>query len=391
MLAEKGFDGICVIRGGMIMRPQHQFADLLGVPADTLTGTDLRKYMAPESQGKLEASCTRQQSGLTAITLLQKNGHPVHTQACCVPCRHEGQPAYIIGFRNIGEQLNAEARLRQNQELLEARVQQRAEELNTRMKEAETLNRAMINLLDDIQTTNRELQQTTTQLEAANQELEAFAYSVSHDLRAPLRAIDGFSQAIEEDYHDKLDDEGRQYLSRVRRASQRMGSLIDDMLQLSRLSRSHMHIETVDLSSMAADILRELQETQPQRQVQWQIQPDIRVSADRHLVRAALTNLLSNAWKFTSRLDLARITFGARREDGDTVCFVQDNGAGFDMTFADKLFGAFQRLHGQEEFSGSGIGLATVKRIIHRHGGQVWATGEPDKGATFYFRLPNSN
>src|SRR5437660_120947 len=231
------------------------------------------------------------------------------------------------------------------------------------------------------------LRRHTAQVEAANAELDAFAYSVSHDLRAPLRGIDGFSQALLEDYADRLDDAGKDYLTRVRSASQRMATLIDDLLNLSRVTRSEMHVGPLDLSALATGIAEGLQKRDPARRVEVAIAPGLHVSADPGLMRAVLQNLLENAWKFTGKLPDARIEVGSVPHDGGRAYFVRDNGAGFDMTYVHKLFGAFQRLHGTQEFDGTGIGLATVQRVIHRHGGRVWAEGAVGDGATFYFTL----
>ena len=234
-----------------------------------------------------------------------------------------------------------------------------------------------------------ELKQRTAALEAANKELEAFSYSVSHDLRAPLRSIDGFSQALLEDYTDKLDEGGQDYLRRVRAASQRMGHLIDDILKLSRVIRAEVRREEIDLSGLAREVAGELREQQPERPVEWTIHENVTAFADAGLMRAVLQNLLGNAWKFTGKQPHPRIEFGTtRQEDGTCVYFVRDNGAGFDMAYAQKLFGAFQRLHAESEFAGTGIGLATVQRIIHRHGGRIWAESAVGQGATFSFTLP---
>ncbi|MFB2973212.1 PAS domain S-box protein [Aerosakkonema sp. BLCC-F183] len=234
----------------------------------------------------------------------------------------------------------------------------------------------------------KRVMERTSQLEAANKELEAFSYSVSHDLRAPLRSIDGFSQALLERYADKLDEKGKHYLQRVRAGSQRMAELIDDLLTLSRVTRSEMHRTQVDLSALAKSICQELQETQPQRQVEWQIAEGLVAQADARLLRVVMENLLNNAWKFTSKGIRSHIEFGCELQpDGQMAYFVRDSGAGFDMAYADKLFGAFQRLHNTAEFPGTGIGLATVQRIVHRHGGRVWAIAAVDRGATFYFTL----
>ena len=231
------------------------------------------------------------------------------------------------------------------------------------------------------------LRRYASQLEAANKELEAFSYSVSHDLRAPLRSLDGFSQALLEDYHDRLDDAGRDFLQRVRGASQRMGTLIDDLLSLSRVTRGELQVGEVDLSALAAATAADLKKSDPARDVTFAIAPDLVVRADAGLMRIVLQNLLGNAWKFTGKRASAHVEVGAQAHDGRRAFFVRDDGAGFDMAYAAKLFGAFQRLHGAAEFPGSGIGLATVQRIILRHGGEVWAEGVPDRGATIYFTL----
>jgi PAS domain S-box-containing protein len=244
---------------------------------------------------------------------------------------------------------------------------------------------------EQIRALNAELEQRvierTAQLVAVNKELEAFSYSVSHDLRAPLRAIDGFSHALLEDYNEQLPDEAQHFLARIRAGTQRMGQLIDDMLNLSRLTREEMRIETVDLSRIARALVNELQEAEPARQVEVVIADGLQAQGDIRLMRAALYNLFANAWKFTGKKADACIEFGVMQANGKPTFFVRDNGVGFDMAYADKLFGAFQRLHTQSEFEGTGVGLATVQRVIHRHGGKVWADSVPGEGATFYFTI----
>jgi signal transduction histidine kinase len=231
------------------------------------------------------------------------------------------------------------------------------------------------------------VQRRTAELTAANTELESFSYSVSHDLRAPLRSIDGFSQALLEDYNDKLDAGGRDCLQRVRAATQRMSQLIDDMLNLSRVTRSAMRRERLDLSALAKSVAEDVRKADPERRVEFSIGDGLVAEADSGLMRVVMENLLGNAWKYTSHHSRARIEFGASPHNGGHAFFVRDDGAGFDPRYAGRLFGAFQRLHDSKEFPGSGVGLATVQRIIRRHGGQIWAEGAVGKGATFYFTL----
>jgi light-regulated signal transduction histidine kinase (bacteriophytochrome) len=228
----------------------------------------------------------------------------------------------------------------------------------------------------------------TAELEAANRELESFSYSVSHDLRAPLRAIEGFSQLLSTRHAHKLDEAGLDYLHRILGSTKRMGQLIEDMLNLARLGRVAMRRTNVDLSALAREICDELSATSPRTQVQLQIEGQMSADGDPGLLRIALQNLLSNAWKYSSKRVEARIEFGRTTDaKGECIYHVRDNGAGFDPQYADRLFGVFQRLHAASEFPGTGVGLATVQRIIQRHGGRIWAESAVDQGATFYFTL----
>ncbi|MCO5097784.1 MAG: GAF domain-containing protein [Rhodocyclaceae bacterium] len=229
--------------------------------------------------------------------------------------------------------------------------------------------------------------QRTTELQASIRELESFSYSVSHDLRSPLRGINGFSSLLLQDYGERLDEQGREYLRRICSATLRMSELIDGMIDLAQLTREPIHLAEINLSRIAESIAKELHAAEPERRVEFTAEPDVQVRGDERLLRVVLHNLLSNAWKFTARKNVAHIEFGVRKKGSSTVYFVSDDGAGFDMRYADKLFGAFQRLHGVKDFAGTGIGLATVHRIVQRHGGLVWAEGEIDKGATFFFTL----
>jgi signal transduction histidine kinase len=232
------------------------------------------------------------------------------------------------------------------------------------------------------------LRQTHAAMETSNRELEAFSYAVSHDLRAPLRSVSGFSQAVLEDYGPQLDAKGRQYLEMAAEAARDMGQLIDDLLGLSRVSRVDMVRRPVDLSALARSVLDELRNAEPDRRVEVEVSPELSAEGDPTLLRFAMENLVRNAWKFTSRHETARIAVGRVRDRGCDAFFVADDGAGFDMAFVDKLFNPFQRLHRTSEFEGTGIGLATVRRVVRRHGGEAWARGEVEKGATIFFTLP---
>jgi PAS domain S-box-containing protein len=234
----------------------------------------------------------------------------------------------------------------------------------------------------------RRVNERTAQLQTALSELESFSYSVSHDLRSPLRAMNGFSRLLEVDYAGILDEQGVDYLHRISDASRHMSQLIDDLLNLSRYTRFVLNIATIDLSELARSVAGELAQSDPHRKASWSIEDGVFARGDEHLMRVVMQNLFGNAWKFTRKKPEAIIEFGTLPQDDQKVYFVRDNGAGFDMAYVEKLFGAFQRLHGPKEFEGSGIGLATVQRIIHRHGGIVWAEGKVGDGATFYFKLP---
>jgi light-regulated signal transduction histidine kinase (bacteriophytochrome) len=244
-------------------------------------------------------------------------------------------------------------------------------------------------LHQSFETLEQRVTERTAQLEAANKELEAFSYSVSHDLRAPLRHIDGYLELLQESAGPALDAENLQYLSNITHAARRMSVLIDDLLAFSRMGRQEMHNIPVDLSALVAEVIRGFEPETEGRDIDWHIAPLPVVAADRSMLRLVLVNLISNALKYTGKRPRARIEIGAQPgEPGETVVFVRDNGAGFDMRFQDKLFGVFQRLHRVDEFDGIGIGLANVFRIIARHGGRVWAQGQVGQGATFYFALP---
>ncbi|XHS79827.1 ATP-binding protein [Burkholderiaceae bacterium UC74_6] len=253
------------------------------------------------------------------------------------------------------------------------------DELGDMARHFDAMTRALRESFSRLELSNRELL-------VLNQELESFSYSVSHDLRSPLRSMDGFSLALLEDYGDRLDDEARDSLQRIRAASQRMGRLIDELLGLARVTRAELRVQEVDISAMAREIAVGLARTHPDRQVDWQIEEGIQVRGDRELISIAMQNLLDNAWKFTGKVAHAVIKVATGQVDGARVCQISDNGAGFDMAYASRLFGAFQRLHHETDFPGTGVGLAIVQRVMHRHGWTLWGQSEPGLGATFYFR-----
>src|ERR1035437_1978699 len=258
---------------------------------------------------------------------------------------------------------------------------------------------AVLNILEDlsqaqaeIRTLNAELEarveQRTAELVVANKNLEAFTYSVAHDLRSPLRGLGGYSEALGEDYGDRLAEARLRFVERIQAASERMGALIDDLLLLARVSRAEMSLGPVDLSAEVADIAAELQAREPGRRGRFAIHDGVRVTADRTLIRSVVQNHVENAWKFTAKREGATIEFGtAAAGDAGLCCYVRDNGAGFDPAFTGKLFQPFQRLHAVTDFPGTGIGLASVQRIVERHGGRAWAEGAVDRGASFYFTL----
>jgi PAS domain S-box-containing protein len=300
----------------------------------------------------------------------------------------EGMPSGFLGVgRDVTDRKQAEsqreAALEEIQRLnteLESKVDRRTDDLRNNQL-------ALLSIVEDLNISNKKIAVANQNLDVINKELESFSYSVSHDLRAPLRSIDGFSLALLEDYEKKLDDTGRRYLNRIRTATQHMGLLIEDMLKLSRITHAEFHHESIDLSKIVQSISETFQLNNPDKDMKLTIQEGMVITGDLNSMEIAMTNLLENAWKFTGKQKNPSIEFGMILKDEKKVFFIRDNGAGFDMAYANKLFNAFQRLH-TKDFPGTGIGLATVKRIITHHGGQIWAEGEVGKGATFFFTLP---
>jgi PAS domain S-box-containing protein len=292
--------------------------------------------------------------GTPAIWLhRRRDGSMVHVEVTSHALTYDGRPARMVLAHDVTERLLAQQALQTLNETLERRVDER-----------------------------------TRELAVANEELESFSYSVSHDLRAPLQVIDGFSRALASRHAERLDGQARHYLERIRENTRQMGQLIDDLLALARVTRAELVTEDFDLSVLAQRTVEKLRQRFPDREVDLVVKQPMPCTGDQRLLAIVMDNLVGNAWKFTSRVAHARIEVGCRAgEDGIPMYFVADNGAGFDMAYADKLFKAFQRLHGMAEFEGTGIGLATVHRIVTRHGGRVWAASEPGHGATFGFTL----
>jgi PAS domain S-box-containing protein len=373
----------------------HVVERILGYSPDELVGKKhFYDLFAPSVQEALKTAALESFAQKAPIINfvnenISKDGQSVIVITNSVPILdQEGQ---LMGYRGTDSDITASQQAEEN-------LQTAYAEQKRLLAEAERSRKVLLNVVEDqrlvegkLSQLNAELErrvrERTVQLEATNQELETFSYSVSHDLRAPLRSMDGFSKVLLENYAGQLDEQGQNYLARIQEASRRMNQLINDLLDLSRVTRADFTRQSVDLSALATHIAAELTAQSPDRRVEFEIAANMIVEGDGNLLKIVLENLLNNAFKFTSRREQAIIQVGRVEQDGHWIYFVRDNGAGFNMDYANKLFGAFQRLHSEKEFPGTGIGLATVQRIIHRHGGRVWAEGMVDNGATFYFQF----
>jgi PAS domain S-box-containing protein len=384
--SEASIDGILVVSAeGKITSFNQRFVEMWQIPEEVIsTRSDeaalqavLDKLIDPQEFLARVASLYEHTDEESRDEILLKDGRAFDRYSAPVKGKDGTYYGRVWYFRDVTERKRAEEEIRRLNETLESRVEERTMQLKAALDEIELLNELL----------EQRVEQRTAQLKATNEELESFSYSVSHDLRAPLRSINGFSQVLLEDYADKLDEEGRDFLDRVKAASEHLARLIDDLLDLSRMTRSEMRHERVDLSALVRDFAKELERSDPERAVEFVLEDGIVTEGDQRLLRVVLENLLRNAWKFTGSQPQARVEFGLTELDGTPTYFVRDNGVGFDMAYADKLFGAFQRLHRTSEFPGTGIGLATVQRIVRRHGGSVWAEGAVGQGASFYFTL----
>ncbi|MHA1125251.1 MAG: ATP-binding protein, partial [Candidatus Heimdallarchaeota archaeon] len=353
-------DGITIIHKNKIMYANDRACEIFGYPHEEFMKLRTFIMIAPEDRERylsdvqeMVTSCSKYKE--TEYWIVQKNGNRRYINNRQHVIYNEiGKPIDVfILTSDLTEKKIAEENLKKLNEELEMRVIKR-----------------------------------TAQLALANEDLESFSYSVSHDLRTPLRSIDGFSQALQEDYKDQVDATGQDYLNRIRGATKRMGFLIDDILDLSRLTRKEITMEEINFSKLVNEIVKEFKRNDLDRAITINVQKNIKVRADSTLLRTVMENLIGNAWKFTSKKENATIEIGSAFLNNETTYYVKDNGVGFDKTYADKLFAVFQRLHSLSEFTGTGIGLAIVQRVISKHNGNIWAESELNQGATFYFTLP---
>jgi PAS domain S-box-containing protein len=399
-LLESAPDAMVITNGeGKILMVNAQAERIFGFERNEIIGKEIEILIPERYQKKhihhrhqyVENSKVRAMGAGMALYGMRKDGTEFPVEVSLSPLKLEdGEFMVMSAIRDISRQKEIENEIKKINENLELLVKERTKDLEEALQKEKETRIENTKLYQELQEINQELEQRvirrTLELEAINKELEAFSYSVSHDLRAPLRSIDGFSNKILKDYSALFDKQARDYFDRIMNASRKMGFLIDDLLKLARLSRVEMKLEHTNMSEMAEAILLELKETNPERQSEFIVEPGMLEFADRNLLQVALENLLGNAWKYSKNQPVTKIEFGSVQRERKTY-FIRDNGVGFDMRYVDKLFGAFQRLHNVADFEGTGIGLATVLRIIRRHHGNISAESEINKGTTFYFTL----
>ncbi|MBI5100699.1 MAG: PAS domain S-box protein [Nitrospirae bacterium] len=382
--------GAVISHEGLILACNKSFERMIGTKLKRLAGKSFYDCIPSEESPKIShfissicetktGDACQQALRVESVLLAPRGGRvPVQLALSAV---HEVEKGHIcVVITDLTDQKRAEEILRRSQDELEFKVRQRTAELEVTQEELLAQN-------EELRVTRDQLENSNDSLTDVNKELEAFTYSVSHDLRAPVRHVSGFAKIVLEDYADKLDTTGKNYLARILRGSEKMLRLIDDLLHFSQLSSLDIKRDMVDLSKLASDVIRQLSETEPDRKVEFELKGGLTVSADYQLMEIVISNLIGNAWKFTSKTENARIEFGVLNQNNRAVYYVRDNGAGFNPKYKEKLFQPFQRLHSENEFTGTGIGLAIVERIIRRHGGKVWAEGGTGKGATFFFTL----
>lgn len=383
---------------GRIKKANRATCKLLGYKEEELLSKSVETIFAEEGKGAwmkrlMEEGSLRDYN----LVYRTKKGEEIPVSLFTTVIKNEERKAVdILGIaRDMRQTRELIANLQESKSKLEELTRTLDKKVRERTADLTKSQEASLNIMmelrkakKELERTNKELKRNLIELEAANKELEAFSYSVSHDLRAPLRAIDGFSLVLLEEYSDKLDGEGRRLLGIVRESTGKMDRLINDILALSHLGRQEMRSSELDMGSLVKEIFEELRVTASERKLQFDLKIVPPVQGDEGMLRQALFNLLSNAIKFTRPKETAIIEVGCKAEENQNIYYIKDNGVGFDMQYVGKLFGVFQRLHSEEEFEGTGVGLAIVARIIHRHNGQVWAEGEVNKGATFYFTLP---
>jgi len=387
MIVENINEGaVTLLLDGTIVYANRRFADMLGLALEKMIGSFFHSFVHEDGKKDflklLKQSIARKQKGEFLLSTARGDHLPVAVSTN--PLQEEEQISISMIITDLTEQKKREDRL-------DFEVRKRTAELENITAELKAQNFELLSIQQRLEEDQQALEKSATRLEEMNKELESFSYSVSHDLRAPLRAIDGYARLILKKQGDKFDEDTTRKFNDIRSNAQMMGQLIDDLLTFSRLGRKAMSLAILDMDVLTKDAWKEVQASDPERKIKRTVNSVPPCYGDRALIKQVLINLLSNAAKFTKYKDAAEIVVGGYTDGNEMVYYIRDNGVGFDMAYYDKLFGVFQRLHSTDQFEGTGVGLATVQRIIRRHGGRVWAEGKVDEGATFYFSLPASH